>query len=156
MFPSFGTWETLFPSTENTVSVLRQKNYCFPCDKTGKHRRKTCSQQMFLATCFLVLAGLKKSLSALKYQLFNWNHLEHYINSELSSNWPEMTAFHAAFKYFCGPPRKKRKTSRGKRWTSIYFIFAFHFVTVVVMTGFRTLRIIIFTKFSSWKIAAIQ
>lgn len=36
------------------------------------------------ATCF-VAPRLKKSLSALKYQL-NWKNLEHFINSNVSTN----------------------------------------------------------------------
>ena len=49
-----------------------------------------------------------------------------------------MTAFNAAFKYFADLQEKKG-LQEAKRWISIYFVSALHFVTVVVMTGFRTL-----------------
>ena len=56
-----------------------------------------------------------------------------------SSKWPQITTFNAAFNSFCGLLRQKenKMNSSGQK-VCFDFIFAFHFVTVVVLTGFRT------------------
>ena len=78
MLPETFATDTCFPNVfqfcykgENTVSSSKLY-FCFGAEtkfaagnsvsyvaKTGKHRGNMCPQQMFLATCFLVLAGLK-------------------------------------------------------------------------------------------------
>ena len=130
--------KTCFCFTAETLIFCFRKQ-CFPCGKTGKHRGKMCSQQMLLATCFLVLPGLKEVAFSTQ------------ISTELKSPWTRHQ-LRTEFKLTRNDcvsrclqillrtsKRKEKEDFERPRWISIYFIFSFHFVTtVVVMTGFRT------------------
>ena len=115
--------KTCFCFTAETLIFCFRKQ-CFPCGKTGKHRGKMCSQQVFLATCFLVLPRLKEVAFSTE------------ISTELKSAWT-LHQLWTEFKLtgndcvsgwlqiLCGPPKeKKKKTLRGQGfkllWCEIY------------------------------------
>ena len=83
------------------IEVIRLKfskeiTFCWFCSINRPSAKAACDD---FVTCPAALAtvNIKKSLSALKYQL-NWTHLERFINSKVSTN-PKWLRFTVLFIY---------------------------------------------------------